>query len=157
MWDRKRQIVWIAAGLILGTYISYSDSLDEQGNFVPRFFVFMETLVLIIMGVLFYLYSMKKQWISDFRLKIVLCTAFFVLRPYWFQDIVLTKGQSTKDNLQSEILNLKFLSWAVASTSPVPQFLHCPQPTNCALDRTACSKGRMKARNGSCVTHRRSP
>ena len=61
MWDRKRQIVWIAAGLILGTYISYSDSLDEQGNFVPRFFVFMETLVLIIMGVLFYLYSRKKN------------------------------------------------------------------------------------------------
>ena len=61
MWDRKRQIVWIAAGLILGTYISYSDSLDEQGNFVPRFFVFMETLVLIIMGVLFYLYSRKKS------------------------------------------------------------------------------------------------
>ena len=61
MWDRKRQIVWIAAGLILGTFISYSDSLDEQGNFVPRFFVFMETLVLIIMGVLFYLYSRKKQ------------------------------------------------------------------------------------------------
>ena len=60
MWDRKRQIVWIAAGLILGTYISYSDSLDEQGNFVPRFFVFMEALVLIIMGVLFYLYSRKK-------------------------------------------------------------------------------------------------
>jgi hypothetical protein len=60
MWDRKRQIVWIAAGLILGTYISYSDSLDEQGNFVPQFFVFMEALVLIIMGVLFYLYSRKK-------------------------------------------------------------------------------------------------
>ena len=53
--------MWIAAGLILGTYISYSDSLDEQGNFVPRFFVFMETLVLIIMAVLFYLYSRKKQ------------------------------------------------------------------------------------------------
>lgn len=61
MWDRKRQITWIAAGLILGTYISYSDSLDEQGRFVPSFFIFMEALVLIIMGVLFYVYSRKKS------------------------------------------------------------------------------------------------
>ena len=61
MWDKKRQIVWVAAGLILGTYISYSDSLLEDGTFVPRFFIFMETIVLLIMGVLFYLYSKKKS------------------------------------------------------------------------------------------------
>ena len=61
VWDKKRQAVWIAAGLILGTYISYSDALDENGKFVPGFFVFMETLVVLIMGVLFYLYSRKKQ------------------------------------------------------------------------------------------------
>ena len=61
MWDKKRQAVWIAGGLILGTYISYSDSLDEHGQFVPRFFIFMETLVLLIMGVLLYLYSRKKR------------------------------------------------------------------------------------------------
>jgi len=60
VWDTKRQALWIAAGLILGTYISYSDSLDEHGKFVPSFFVFMETLVLLIMGVLFYLYSRRR-------------------------------------------------------------------------------------------------
>ena len=60
VWDKKRQAMWIAAGLILGTYISYSDSLDESGKFVLSFFIFMETLVLLIMGVLFYLYSRKK-------------------------------------------------------------------------------------------------
>jgi hypothetical protein len=60
MWDRKRQIAWIAAGLILGTYISYSDSLLEDGTFVPKFFIFMETMVLLIMGGLFYVYSRKK-------------------------------------------------------------------------------------------------
>jgi hypothetical protein len=60
MWDRKRQVVWIAAGLILGTYISYSDSFLDDGTFVPKFFIFMETMVLLIMGGLFYVYSRKK-------------------------------------------------------------------------------------------------
>lgn len=60
MWDRKRQLTWIAAGVILGTYVAYSDSLDEDGFFVWRFFIFMETLVLMIMAVLFYLYSRKR-------------------------------------------------------------------------------------------------
>ena len=59
-WDRKRQVVWIVGGILMGTYVAYSDSLDEDGKFGWRFFVFMELLVLLIMGVLFYLYSRKK-------------------------------------------------------------------------------------------------
>lgn len=61
MWDKRRQLVWVMAGLILGTYVAYSDSLLDDGTFVPTFFIFMESLVLIIMGVLFYLYSRKKS------------------------------------------------------------------------------------------------
>lgn len=61
MWDRKRQIVWIAGGLIIGTYVAYSDSFLDDGTFVPRFFVFMETMVVLIMAGLFYLYSRKKS------------------------------------------------------------------------------------------------
>jgi len=61
MWDRKRQIIWLVSGLLLGTYVAYSDSLDEDGTFVPRFFIFMESLVLIIIGGLFYLYSRKAK------------------------------------------------------------------------------------------------
>ena len=61
MWDRKRQIIWIAGGLIMGTYIAYSDSLDENGKLGVRFFIFMEALVLLIMAALFYLYSRKKN------------------------------------------------------------------------------------------------
>ncbi len=60
MWDAKRQFIWLAAGLTLGTLVAYQDSLDEDGTFVPRFFIFMESLVLIIVAVLFYLYSRKK-------------------------------------------------------------------------------------------------
>jgi len=60
VWDKKRQLVWVISGLILGTYISYSDSLDENGKFVPSFFIFMETLIVMIMAVLLWLYSRKK-------------------------------------------------------------------------------------------------
>jgi hypothetical protein len=60
-WDRKRQIIWILGGLIVGTYVAYSDSLLEDGTFVLRFFIFMELLVLLIIAGLFYLYSRKKS------------------------------------------------------------------------------------------------
>jgi hypothetical protein len=60
-WDRKRQLIWIAGGLVMGTYIACSDSLDENGNFGVRFFIFMEALILLIMAGLFYLYSRKKS------------------------------------------------------------------------------------------------
>jgi hypothetical protein len=59
-WDAKRQFIWLASGLVLGTLIAYLDAHDEGGTFVPRFFVFMETLVLIIIAALFYIYSRKK-------------------------------------------------------------------------------------------------
>jgi len=60
-WDRKRQIVWIIGGLIVGTYVAYSDSFLDDGTFVPRFFIFMEALVVLIMAGLFYLYSRKRN------------------------------------------------------------------------------------------------
>jgi len=58
-WDRKRQVIWIIGGLVMGTYIAYSDSLDENGKLGVRFFIFLEAVILLIMGVLFYLYSRK--------------------------------------------------------------------------------------------------
>jgi hypothetical protein len=61
MWDTKRQLVWLAGGLIIGTYVAYSDSFLEDGTFVPSFFIFMETVILLIIGVLFFFYSRKKN------------------------------------------------------------------------------------------------
>jgi len=61
MWDAKRKFIWLAAGIALGTFIAYQDAHDEYGTFVPRFFIFMETLVLIIISVLFYIYSRRKS------------------------------------------------------------------------------------------------
>ena len=57
MWDRKRQLVWILGGLVMGTYVAYSNSFLDDGTFVLSFFVFMETLILLIMAGLFYFYS----------------------------------------------------------------------------------------------------
>jgi len=59
-WDRKRQVIWILGGLVMGTYVAYSDSLDENKHLGVRFFIFMEALILLIMAALFYLYSRKK-------------------------------------------------------------------------------------------------
>ena len=61
MWDTKRQLIWLVAGLTLGTLVAYQDSFAEDGTFVPRFFIFMETLVLIIIGVLFAVYSRRSR------------------------------------------------------------------------------------------------
>jgi hypothetical protein len=60
LWDKKRQLIWIAGGLIVGTYVAYSDSFLDDGTFVPRFFIFMEGLVLLIMAGLFYFYSRRR-------------------------------------------------------------------------------------------------
>ncbi len=61
MWDAKRQSIWLTAGVALGTLVAYQDAHDEDGTFVPRFFVFMESLILIIIAVLFYIYSRRKS------------------------------------------------------------------------------------------------
>ena len=57
MWDRKRQLIWIIGGLVMGTYVAYSNSFLDDGTFVLSFFVFMEMLILLIMAGLFYWYS----------------------------------------------------------------------------------------------------
>jgi len=57
VWDRKRQLIWIIGGLVMGTYVAYSNSFLDDGTFVLSFFVFMEMLILLIMGGLFYWYS----------------------------------------------------------------------------------------------------
>jgi hypothetical protein len=59
VWDKKRQLIWIAGGVLMGTYVAYSNAINDEGNFVLSFFIFMESLILIIMAVLFYLYSRR--------------------------------------------------------------------------------------------------
>ena len=59
MWDRKRQLIWVIGGLLMGTYVAYFNSITDDGEFSLRFFVFMELLIVSIMSGLFYLYSKR--------------------------------------------------------------------------------------------------
>jgi hypothetical protein len=59
VWDKKRQYIWIIGGVLMGTYVAYSNAINDDGEFVFSFFVFMETLILLIMAALFYLYSRR--------------------------------------------------------------------------------------------------
>lgn len=61
MWDTKRQIIWLAVGLFVGTFFVYSAAFDDDRRFDRDLFIFMEMLLLIIMTVMFYLYSRKKK------------------------------------------------------------------------------------------------
>jgi hypothetical protein len=61
MWDARRQLIWLVAGVALGTFVAYSDAHTDDGEFSPHFFVFMESLVLGIIALLFYLYSRKSK------------------------------------------------------------------------------------------------
>jgi hypothetical protein len=47
----------VIGGFLMGTYVAYSNAIGDDGKFVLSFFVFMETLILLIMAALFYLYS----------------------------------------------------------------------------------------------------
>jgi hypothetical protein len=60
MWDTKRQIIWLVAGVSFGTFIVYSDAKDEFGRFDTTVFVFWEIILLAIIVTLFWLYSRKK-------------------------------------------------------------------------------------------------
>jgi len=60
MWDTKRQIIWLLAGISFGTFIVYTDARDEFGRVEVRVFVFLEILLLAIIVTLFWLYSRKK-------------------------------------------------------------------------------------------------
>jgi hypothetical protein len=60
MWDTKRQIIWLATGITLGTIVVYMDSHDESGRFDGGMFAVLEIILLAIILTLFYLYSRKK-------------------------------------------------------------------------------------------------
>ena len=61
MWETKRQIIWLVAGISFGTFIVYQDAKDEFGRFDGTVFVFWEIILLAIIAGLFYLYSRKKN------------------------------------------------------------------------------------------------
>jgi len=61
VWDAKLQIIWLAAGLAMGTFFVYGAARDDAGNFDFEGFLFMEVMLLVIITVLFYIYSRQKR------------------------------------------------------------------------------------------------
>ncbi|HEX8852102.1 MAG TPA: hypothetical protein VF754_01370 [Pyrinomonadaceae bacterium] len=59
MWDTKRQIIWTATGFIVGTLVLRQDAYNEDGTFNWKFFLFLETLLALIMVVMFLIYSKR--------------------------------------------------------------------------------------------------
>ena len=60
MWDTKRQIIWLVCGLAFGTLVVYQQSADEDGRVGLKYFLTLETILIIIIAFMFYVYS-KKQ------------------------------------------------------------------------------------------------
>ena len=59
MWDKKRQVIWIVGGVLMGTFVAYSNAYTDDREFSIKFFLFMEMMILLIMAGLFYIYSKR--------------------------------------------------------------------------------------------------
>ena len=60
MWDRKRQLVWLGVGLIFGTFALYPLAVDDAGRTDWQYFLQLEALLVLVICVMFYIYSRKK-------------------------------------------------------------------------------------------------
>jgi hypothetical protein len=60
MWDRKRQVTWLAVGLVFGTFSLYPLARDDAGLTDWQYFLQLETLLVIIIAVMFYVYGRKQ-------------------------------------------------------------------------------------------------
>jgi EamA domain-containing membrane protein RarD len=61
VWDRKRQITWLAVGLIFGTFSLYPLARDAAGRTDWEYFLQLETLLVVVIAVMFYVYSRKSD------------------------------------------------------------------------------------------------
>lgn len=61
VWDRKRQIIWLLVGLVGGSFFLYPLARDEAGQFDREYFLQLEALLVVVIGVMFYLYSRPKK------------------------------------------------------------------------------------------------
>ena len=59
MWDRKRQIIWLLTGVVFGTFFLYPLAREESGRFDWQYFLQLEALLLIVIAVMFSVYSRK--------------------------------------------------------------------------------------------------
>ncbi len=60
MWDAKRQTIWLTTALALATFVVYREAHDEAGRFDAGYFAQLEIIFLIVIVIMFYIYSRKK-------------------------------------------------------------------------------------------------
>lgn len=61
MWDAKRQAIWLTTAVVLATFVVYQDAHDETGHFDVAYFALLEIIFLLVIVVMFYIYSRKKK------------------------------------------------------------------------------------------------
>ena len=59
MWDRKRQLIWLLTGLVFGTFFLAPLAREESGRFDWPYFLQLEALLVIVIAVMFFVYSRK--------------------------------------------------------------------------------------------------
>lgn len=59
MWDRKRQLIWLVAGFAFGSFFLYPLARDESGQTDWAYFLQLDALLLIVIAVMFFVYSRK--------------------------------------------------------------------------------------------------
>jgi cell division protein FtsW (lipid II flippase) len=59
VWDAKRQTIWLATALVIATWIVYQDAHDEDGRFDLGYFALLEIIFLLVIVLMFYIYSRK--------------------------------------------------------------------------------------------------
>ena len=60
MWDAKRQAIWLTTALALATFVVYREAHDEAGRFDVVYFAQLEIIFLVVIVIMFYIYSRKK-------------------------------------------------------------------------------------------------
>jgi len=59
MWDAKRQAIWMTTALAVVTFVAYREAYDEAGRFDAGYFALLEIIFLLVIIVMFYIYSRK--------------------------------------------------------------------------------------------------
>lgn len=59
MWDAKRQAIWLTTAIALVTIFAFREA-REDGAFDPGYFALLEIIFLLVVILMFYLYSRKK-------------------------------------------------------------------------------------------------
>lgn len=62
MWDAKRQAIWLTTAIAIATFVVYQNALDERtGRLDLGYFALLEIIFLIVIVVMFYIYSRNNK------------------------------------------------------------------------------------------------